>query len=224
MTPHDELWAIVRSVCDPHGIDIAGVMGSSKHARYAQARQRCMRAIKAQTSRTLNQIGRFFRRHHTTVLHALSLTDTPFEELPPLPVRPPPHRMVIPQFARAPAPPRARYLPSPLERRRMTVAERLRFSERCSVARVLLIHQAELGPTPFAHFSWWLQEGQFLKSKASTLSQRNDLGGSVDADTHEHDDSSPCEALKHGEADECEKSRMRTPTSCMSSPIKEETQ
>ncbi len=209
MTPHDELWAIVHAICDPHGIDIEGMMGRSRHPRYVQARDRCMRTIRAQTTRSLAQIGRFFHRHHTTVLHALKLTDIPFEELPVLPPRSLP-RMVIPPFAQPPPPPRPPYFPSPLERRRMTVAERLRFSERCSVARVLYIHQAELGPTPFAHFSWWRQEGRFLKP-ASTLSQRNDLPGGVDADTHEHYNP-PCETLEHGEADRCQISGARSRT------------
>ncbi len=219
-TPHDELWAIVHSICDPNQIDIERMMSRARHPRYIQARGRCMRAFR-QAGRSLAQIGRFFRRHHTTILHALQLPDVPFEELPPLPVEPPPHRIVIPQFARPPPPPpRPRYLPSPLERRRMTLAERLRFSERRAFVRVLYVHEAEFGPRPYAHFHWWLQEGQFLKSKAApTLSQRNDLAG-VDADTHEHY-GPPCETLEHGEADECQTMGARTRTTRASEEEKE---
>ncbi len=208
MTVHDQLWAIVHSVCDPNGIDIEGVFSRSKAPKHAQARHRCMRATKAETTLTLAQIGRFFKRDHSTVMHALKLTDISFDELPPLPIKPPPGRIVIPQFARSPArspaPPLRKYLPSPLERRRMTTAERLRFSERRSVARVLYIHGAEYGPRPFARFHWWLQEGRFQK-EASPLRQTHDYPLSRDANTHEHHKLSPCaQTIEHSEADKCQ--------------------
>ncbi len=203
MTVHDQLWAIVHSVCDPNGIDIEGVFSRSKAPKHAQARQRCMRATKAETTLTLAQIGRFFKRDHSTVMYALKLTDIPFDELPPLPLKKPPGRIVIPQFARSPPPPRPRYLPSPLDRRRMTIAERLRYSERRSVARVLYIHQAEYGSRPFAHFHWWLREG-CRRETASPLGQTHDYPSSGDADTHERHKSPPCaDAVKHMEERKC---------------------
>ncbi len=206
-TAHDELWSIVHSICDPNGIDIEGVMSRSKSPKHSQARLRCMRATKAQTTLSLAQIGRFYKRDHSTVMYALKLTDVPFDQLPPLPLKKPPGRIVIPQFARAPPPPppRLRYLPSPLERRRMTAAERLRFSERRSVARVLFIHQAEYGPRPFAHFHWWLREGCH-REEASTLRQTHDYPLSADANTHERHKPPPscASAIEHSEADKCQ--------------------
>jgi chromosomal replication initiation ATPase DnaA len=63
--------SIAEAVASEHGRTLADLRGGSPKHRDAHPRQRAYAAIRGTGRYSLTQIGRFFNRHHTTVLYGL---------------------------------------------------------------------------------------------------------------------------------------------------------
>lgn len=61
---------IARDVAAEHGVTVDQMMAVSRKRPIAQIRQEAMAQIYATGRYSLTQVGRFFNRDHTTVLHA----------------------------------------------------------------------------------------------------------------------------------------------------------
>jgi chromosomal replication initiator protein len=64
---------ITATVCSAYEISTADIAGKSRHRRYARPRQIAMWLCSEMTDLSLQQIGRLYKRDHTTVLHALRI-------------------------------------------------------------------------------------------------------------------------------------------------------
>jgi chromosomal replication initiation ATPase DnaA len=68
--------SIVADVAAERGVPISVLMGRSRYKQDVRARQEAMwrcREVRADDGRhryALQQIGQFFKRHHTTIIHA----------------------------------------------------------------------------------------------------------------------------------------------------------
>lgn len=62
---------IIRSAATRHGTTTDEIRGTSRGFKLVAARQEAMYLCAEQTPYSLTQIGRFFRRDHTTVLHGV---------------------------------------------------------------------------------------------------------------------------------------------------------
>lgn len=62
---------IITTICEKHNVTEAQVMSRNKSNAVAAARSEIMHAMSKTLGWTLNQIGRFFDRDHTTVLHSV---------------------------------------------------------------------------------------------------------------------------------------------------------
>jgi chromosomal replication initiation ATPase DnaA len=60
--------AIVGAVAVSHGVTVADILGDSRVKKIAWARCAAYAAVRAETGASFPKIGRWFRRHHTTVL------------------------------------------------------------------------------------------------------------------------------------------------------------
>lgn len=72
MTPREKIRLIVSVVADEHGLTAKDIYEPGRFAHIHAARRAAIRAVAAAyPTLSAPQIGRLFRRHHTTVLHAL---------------------------------------------------------------------------------------------------------------------------------------------------------
>lgn len=62
---------VIARVAFEHGLTVGDLIGRCKRQEYVQARWKAMKAIQAEFGDSLTQIGRLFKRDHTTVMHAL---------------------------------------------------------------------------------------------------------------------------------------------------------
>ncbi len=62
---------IVEETAAAHGVTVAEMMGPRRIRRIAHARQEAMATIYAETKFSYPQVGEFFGRDHTTVIHAV---------------------------------------------------------------------------------------------------------------------------------------------------------
>lgn len=69
--PHGKAKLIVAGVARKHLVSVKDVFGPSRYKEHVAARHEAFWEIKAQLLWSLPQIGRFFRRDHTTVLHGI---------------------------------------------------------------------------------------------------------------------------------------------------------
>lgn len=67
------LMDVVRAVSVESGIKVSELMGLHRRRRVSWPRQVAMFVIHCHCHCTLSQIGRFFRRDHTTVMHAIQV-------------------------------------------------------------------------------------------------------------------------------------------------------
>lgn len=65
-----QMHEIVASVAEETGVPVEDIMGRSRLAQIARARQLAMYLCRRYRGAPLTLVGRFFGRHHTTVLHA----------------------------------------------------------------------------------------------------------------------------------------------------------
>jgi hypothetical protein len=69
---------VLREIAEEHGITCAEIVGDRRIRAVVDARQAAMRALVDQLPDwSIARIGRFLRRDHTTVLHALKTADKP---------------------------------------------------------------------------------------------------------------------------------------------------
>ena len=61
---------IAEAVCAVWGIEMRVLLGPRGKRELAEARMAAVHLAVRHTSRSLSEIGRMFRRHHTTVMHA----------------------------------------------------------------------------------------------------------------------------------------------------------
>jgi chromosomal replication initiation ATPase DnaA len=54
------------SICSEYGITMEELLGSSRRSEYVRARRAAMRALKNE-GKTLSEIGRILKRHHSTI-------------------------------------------------------------------------------------------------------------------------------------------------------------
>jgi len=54
------------SICAEYGITMEELLGSSRRSEYVRARRAAMRALKNE-GKTLSEIGRILKRHHSTI-------------------------------------------------------------------------------------------------------------------------------------------------------------
>ncbi|MGO4741057.1 helix-turn-helix domain-containing protein [Bosea sp. 2KB_26] len=67
--------AIIAAVASETGIAIDALKGEQRVARIARARQLAIWRVADETELSLSEIGRLFHRDHTTVLHAIRVTN-----------------------------------------------------------------------------------------------------------------------------------------------------
>jgi chromosomal replication initiation ATPase DnaA len=61
---------IIRAVCARHGFSISDLVSPSKTPALVECRQEAMALVVINTSLSFPAIGKMFRRHHATVIHA----------------------------------------------------------------------------------------------------------------------------------------------------------
>jgi chromosomal replication initiation ATPase DnaA len=60
--------ALVEAVAASHGVTVADIIGDRRIVKIAHARCAAYAAVRDGTNASLPSIGRWFRRHHSTVL------------------------------------------------------------------------------------------------------------------------------------------------------------
>lgn len=66
-----EVQRIVFIVCEEMGVSVENIFSKTRKREIAMARQIAMYIAKEETMYSLKAIGRFFQRHHSTVIHAI---------------------------------------------------------------------------------------------------------------------------------------------------------
>jgi chromosomal replication initiator protein len=84
MIPHRVL-QMIKAVAWDHGVSVAEILGNGRRARICAARRDAMRAVRWMDfgdgrQPSYPQIGRWFGRDHTTVIHACQGYEPPVEE------------------------------------------------------------------------------------------------------------------------------------------------
>ena len=69
--PPPSMAAVVRAVAGETGVAAADLLGTARDRRSAAARMIAMARCVNEGGRSLSAVGRYFGRHHTTVLHAV---------------------------------------------------------------------------------------------------------------------------------------------------------
>ncbi len=69
--------AICLNVADRHRISLCEIRGSSRRAELVAARHEAMWRMKRELRLSSTQIGRYFNRDHTSVLHAVWKLESP---------------------------------------------------------------------------------------------------------------------------------------------------
>jgi hypothetical protein len=153
--------AIIQQASDDLCVPVEETLSKSQEARPFEARARAIRKIRAETKLSLQSIGKIMGgRHHTTILHAIRMTDRYFPMIPMRPSEPEPEpqpepkfRMIVPRLENLPELKPKTATGPPQRKGPMTLAERLAISERRSVARILYIHGSTYGVKPYARFN-----------------------------------------------------------------------
>ncbi|MGB1214855.1 MAG: helix-turn-helix domain-containing protein [Pikeienuella sp.] len=70
---------IVKAAADVHGVTVGAIKGHSRKKEITKIRQYCMWKSK-QCGYSLNQIGNFLNRHHTTVMHGCDVISAILED------------------------------------------------------------------------------------------------------------------------------------------------
>lgn len=73
--------SIVSAVCDTWNIDKQQLFGSSRRQPEAFARQLAMSLMYKVTRMSLIDVGNYFNRHHSTVIHAINKTNQASNDL-----------------------------------------------------------------------------------------------------------------------------------------------
>lgn len=68
MTSYDP---IIADVADEYGVSVDDIFGGSRLKAVSEARQMAMYLYAERTRLNLSEIGRFFGRHHATVIYAI---------------------------------------------------------------------------------------------------------------------------------------------------------
>lgn len=74
MIPSERTRRIIKAVAEHYGVPVAVVLGPDTHRVNVRARQAAQAAVWIETNLSLPQVGRYFRRDHTTVLHSIRKT------------------------------------------------------------------------------------------------------------------------------------------------------
>ncbi len=72
LTPHERKLLRIREVCEEAGVAYDDVMGKNKTRKVCAVRQRLFYEFR-EMGMSLPDIGRFFGRDHTTVLHGVNM-------------------------------------------------------------------------------------------------------------------------------------------------------
>lgn len=70
---------VIVSTATAFNVEPRAILSRSHKRIYAQPRQVAMYLLRQHTQRTLKEIGRRFRRDHTTVLHAIAVVEKNLE-------------------------------------------------------------------------------------------------------------------------------------------------
>jgi|TARA_R110002020_G_scaffold233439_1_gene445218 chromosomal replication initiation ATPase DnaA len=62
---------IINEVCQEYNVEKKFILGPTRPSHYTIPRQEAYRRIYETGQFTLPQIGRIFKRHHTTILHGI---------------------------------------------------------------------------------------------------------------------------------------------------------
>ncbi len=73
--PTDEVGRIIDMVAGRYGVERSDVLSPDRRQQPTLARQVSMRLIREMTGKSYPEIGRIFGRDHTTVMHALEITE-----------------------------------------------------------------------------------------------------------------------------------------------------
>ena len=63
---------IIEEVCRERDVPVEDILGDSRLRTITRARQECYHRIRRDTDLSLAQIGRIFKRDHTTIIHGIS--------------------------------------------------------------------------------------------------------------------------------------------------------
>ena len=72
--------SIAYEVASRAGLRVEDLKGANRKRQYSWPRQVAMTRIRRETGLSLPEIGRLFRRDHTTVLHAIRAVDARMEK------------------------------------------------------------------------------------------------------------------------------------------------
>jgi hypothetical protein len=78
-TRRSSMAEILRLVCEEFGLTEAEIMAHRRHKKPCTARQIAMYLAKKTCHHSYPHIGKFFGRDHTTVLHAINITEVRIE-------------------------------------------------------------------------------------------------------------------------------------------------
>jgi chromosomal replication initiator protein len=73
--PESPIRSIQRAVAEHFGVTLLDLLSDRRAAKIARPRQVAMWIVRHSTPRSLPEIGRMFKRDHTTVIHALAQID-----------------------------------------------------------------------------------------------------------------------------------------------------
>ena len=74
-SPTDDVGRIIDIVAGRYGVSRSDVLSPDRRQQAVLARQVAMRLIREATGKSYPEIGRIFDRDHTTVMHALEVTE-----------------------------------------------------------------------------------------------------------------------------------------------------
>jgi chromosomal replication initiator protein len=66
-----QMRTIAAAVAERHGLTVSDLCGPSSACRVSRARHEAMWEIRRRTAKSLPVMGRFFNRHHTTILYGI---------------------------------------------------------------------------------------------------------------------------------------------------------
>ena len=68
----DEFTTMVQNIADYYGLTMEDLLADSRKKELVQARSIAMRLAKKSYGRTLEKIGSYFKKNHSSVIYALS--------------------------------------------------------------------------------------------------------------------------------------------------------
>ena len=63
--------AVIRETAEKHGLTEKELMAATRKVNVVKARQEAIYRIRHEVQKSMSEIGRFFNKDHTTILHAL---------------------------------------------------------------------------------------------------------------------------------------------------------